>query len=252
MNVESIPNMQKIIIFPLVALVALLSSCINSYHVAGSSSLPDIDGRMLYLKEYVENNIKNIDSCNVLHGQFNFSGTLDTIKMANLYVGEQYVMPLVLEDGTIRISLTAAQHKVSGTPMNDELYKYLNKRVQLENQLEELSHQETQAIMNGENIEKMREKLFAQAQRLQAELDDLETSFIVNNSDNILGPQIFKTLCSTMSYPILTPQIEEIMSRATQKFKNDSFVSEFYRTASNNMHLMQGYDRQDLDNFPSK
>ena len=33
-------------------------------------------------------------------------------------------------------------------------------------------------------------------------------------------------------YPVLTPQIEDIMSKATAKFKNDPYVKEYYQTAN--------------------
>jgi hypothetical protein len=32
-------------------------------------------------------------------------------------------------------------------------------------------------------------------------------------------------------YPVLTPQIEDIMSKATKKFKDDPYVKEYYKTA---------------------
>ena len=68
----------------------------------------------------------------------------------------------------------------------------------------------------------------------------LETSFIIDNFDNVLGPGVFMMLCSGYKYPILTPQIEDIMSKATDKFKNNPFVMDYYRTACENMQRMQG------------
>ena len=43
-------------------------------------------------------------------------------------------------------------------------------------------------------------------------------------------------------YPILTPQIEYIMSKATQNFKNDPFVKEYYQAAQANENRMNGLD----------
>ena len=57
------------------------------------------------------------------------------------------------------------------------------------------------------------------------------TNFIVENFDNILGPGVFMMVTSGYQYPVLTPQIEDIMSKATKKFKNDPYVKEYYKTA---------------------
>ncbi|MDO4819915.1 MAG: DUF4369 domain-containing protein [Prevotella sp.] len=245
-------KMYRHAILSILTTILLLTSCAGSYNVQGSSSMSGLDGRMLYLKAVEDNELTSLDSCDVLHGEFHFSGTLDTIRMVNLFMGEEWVMPVVLESGPITISLTSAQQRVSGTPLNETLYRFLDKKLQIQNQIEELSHKEAQAIMDGERIEDVHDALIMQAQRLSAELDELETTFIVKNSDNILGPSIFETLCSGFQYPVLTPQIEEIMSRATQKFKSHPFVMDYYRTATENMRLMQGYDRKDLDNLPSE
>ena len=58
------------------------------------------------------------------------------------------------------------------------------------------------------------------------------TNFIVENFDNVLGPGVFMMMTSGYPYPVLTPQIEDIMSKATKKFKDDPYVKEYYRTAN--------------------
>ena len=41
-------------------------------------------------------------------------------------------------------------------------------------------------------------------------------------------------------YPELSPWVEDIMSKATDKFKNDPYVSEYYRKAKQNEAIMNG------------
>jgi putative uncharacterized protein (fragment) len=41
-------------------------------------------------------------------------------------------------------------------------------------------------------------------------------------------------------YPELTPWIEDIMSKATDKFKNDSYVRDYYEKAQENQQIMNG------------
>jgi hypothetical protein len=58
------------------------------------------------------------------------------------------------------------------------------------------------------------------------------TNFIVDNFDNVLGPGVFMMMTGSYPYPVLTPQIEDIMSKATKKFKDDAYVKEYYRVAN--------------------
>ena len=100
-------------------LVAAVSSCASSYNVQGSSSISALDGSKLYLKALKNNEVKNIDSCDVVHGEFHFAGLLDTVRMANLFMGDESIMPVVLEEGEITIKIDNASQSVGGTPLND-------------------------------------------------------------------------------------------------------------------------------------
>jgi hypothetical protein len=41
-------------------------------------------------------------------------------------------------------------------------------------------------------------------------------------------------------FPELTPWIEDIMSKATDKFKNDPYVKDYYKKAQENQQIMNG------------
>lgn len=220
----------------------LLTSCANSYNVQGSSSVSELDGSKLYLKTIRNNELKNLDSCAVVHGQFHFSGILDTVRVANLFMDDESILPLVLEDGDITITIDNANQSVGGTPLNDKLYQFLDKHRQLENQLGELSHKQSQMLLDGIDETTINEKLSAEAAAIAKEEDKLVTSFIVENFDNVLGPSVFMMMTSSFRYPVLTPQIEDIMSKATAKFKNDPYVKDYYKTATENETRMQGLD----------
>ena len=58
-------------------IMALFASCASSYNVTGSSSVSALDGSKLYLKALKEGAVKNLDSCDVVHGEFHFAGLLD-------------------------------------------------------------------------------------------------------------------------------------------------------------------------------
>ena len=224
------------------ATMALMASCANSYNVQGSSSISSLDGSKLYLKAVKNNELKSIDSCDIVHGQFHFSGILDTVRMANLFMDDQSIMPVVLEEGEIVIKLDNAAQSVGGTPLNDKLYKFIDKHKQLDNRMSELSHRQSQMMLEGVDGLTINEHLNAEAEKIAAEEDKLVTSFIVENVDNVLGPGVFMMITSGLNVPVLTPQIEDIMSKATDKFKNDPYVKEYYQVASENMAKMQGLD----------
>ena len=224
------------------ATMALMASCANSYNVQGSSSISSLDGSKLYLKAVKNNELKSIDSCDIVHGQFHFSGILDTVRMANLFMDDQSIMPVVLEEGEIVIKLDNAAQSVGGTPLNDKLYKFIDKHKQLDNRMSELSHRQSQMMLEGVDELTINEQLNAEAEKIAAEEDKLVTSFIVENFDNVLGPGVFMMITSGFNVPVLTPQIEDIMSKATDKFKNDPYVKKYYQVESENMAKMQGLD----------
>ena len=208
--------------------VMCLTSCVNSYNIQGSSNVSTLDGRMLYLKVLKNNDFKNVDSCDVVHGQFHFAGSVDSVRMANIFMDDESVLPLVLESGDITIKIDNTQQIVSGTPLNDKLFKFFNKYNQLKNQEADLVHIHDQAIMNGKNMDAVNNHLNAQAAKLSQQEDELVTSFVCENFDNVLGPGIFFMVT------------EDIMSKATDKFKNDPYVKDYYQKAQENQQIMNG------------
>ena len=238
-------------------LVAAVSSCASSYNVQGSSSISALDGSKLYLKALKNNEVKNIDSCDVVHGEFHFAGLLDTVRMANLFMGDESIMPVVLEEGEITIKIDNASQSVGGTPLNDSLYKFIDKHNQLSNRMNELSHRQSQMLLDGIDEQEIDQKLSAEANAIAAEEDELVTKFVVNNFDNVLGPGVFMMITSQYRFPVLTPQIEDIMSKATEKFKNDPYVKDYYKTAQENEARMNGMDeaaqpKPQPDSMPSQ
>ena len=122
--------MNRVLYF--LAILAVMTSCAESYNIEGSSSLSSLDGSKLYLKAVKDGKVQNIDSCEVVHGKFRFSGMLDTVKMVNLFMDERsLMMPIVLETGDIRVRIEDASRQVSGTPLNDVLYQFIDQHNQM-------------------------------------------------------------------------------------------------------------------------
>ena len=224
------------------AVMAVLTSCASSYNVQGSTSVTALDGNKLYLKALKSGEVRNIDSCDVVHGEFHFAGLLDTVRLANLFMDDESIMPVVLEEGEISVKIDPTGHRVAGTPLNDSLYKFIDKHDQLISRMNELGHRQNQMILEGIDEAEIAQQLNAEAASITAEEDELVTKFIEANFDNVLGPGVFMMIAGQYRYPILTPQIEYIMSKATEHFKNDPFVKEYYQTAQQNEQRMTGLD----------
>ena len=192
-----------------------------------------LDGSKLYLKTMVNDELKNLDSCDVVHGKFKFAGLLDTIKMASLYMDDQpLMMPIVIEQGDIEIHLDNTSRTVTGSPLNEKLYEFMKRHDQLGNELNELAHKQSQMLLEGIDENVINRQLTAEANRIAMQEDSLVTNFIVENFDNVLGPGVFMMVTANYQYPILTPQIEDIMSKATKKFKADPYVKQYYQVAN--------------------
>lgn len=234
-------SMKKILY--MLAILAGMTSCSESYNVQGSSSVSLLDGSKLYLKAIKDQQLQNIDSCEVIHGKFKFTGTLDTTMMVNLFMDDRpLMMPLVLEPGNIVVRIDDSSRKVSGTPLNELLYSFMDQHNQLSNRMNELGHRESQMLLDGIDEQEIARQLSVEAEQIAMEEDTLVTNFIVRNSDNVLGPGVFMMITAGMEYPMLTPQIEHIMSQASEAFKADSYVKEYYKAASEIQAKMQGMD----------
>jgi hypothetical protein len=238
------------------ALASCAEQYVESYNIQGSSSVTIPDGIKLYLRTKIGNELKDIDSCDVVHGDFAFSGKLDTTRLAILSIDKPGVPPvLVIERGDITVNVSETGLKVTGSPLNDKLYEYIGKQIQLENQQMELERKQTRLILEeGIDEEASARKVAAEVQMLLNRADSLETYFILENQDNVIGPFAFQMLTLPLwqkyNYPVFTPQIEEIMAKASQKFKTDPYVSEYYTKGKEFLARMRGEMSDDSEQKP--
>lgn len=228
------------VLYTIVSVLAL-TSCANSFHITGTTSVSVLDGQKLYLKVLKDTTLKNIDSCDVVHGQFQFGGTTDSVRVANIILDDGNSLPVVLEDGDIQVKIDNTQETVTGTPLNDKLTKFRQQFTRLTNESSDLVHQHDQAIMNGRDMDEVNSRLAAKDADINRRMDKLLTTFVTDNMDNVLGPYVFITVCmNKYNVPMLDAWIEDIMSRATDKFKNNPQVKEYYEAAQENQNIMNG------------
>lgn len=225
-------------------LVSVLTSCGKCYTIEGSSSINRLDGKMLFVRTLQDNGEwLNVDSAEIIHGEFKMKGQVDSVLFASLFMNGDNVMPLVVEKGNIKISITYDDMKASGTPLNNALYEFINKKNDLDMKIEELESKEARMVMDGVGLKEIYEEITKEEEILLKESNEYVKKFFVDHYETILGPNLFAILCGSLPYPVMTPQIEDILKDAPYTFKSHKLVKEFTSKAKENMQLIEEHQR---------
>ena len=235
------------ILYALMATV-LLASCSSSYNITGTSSVQMLDGKKLYLKNVRNDQKENIDSCDVVHGQFKFYGNIDSVRVVNLFIDDIYVTPIVLESGDIFVKIDNSQTTVGGTELNQELDHFMKSFFRLQDKVMDIEHEQNQSIMEGLEEQETMTALYNKLIGLSQQKDTLFTSVVTTNYENVLGPWAFVYRVSYETDPYNYPYpswmtnvlytramqelpswIEYIMAKAPLEFKQDAEVASFYK-----------------------
>jgi hypothetical protein len=225
-------------VFAILALLAF-NSCANGYLIEGNSSVARLDGKMLFVKVPRGNEMVKVDSAEVIHGVFRMQGETDSAFIASLFMDEQSIMPIVVEEGNIQIQIDNARIIATGTPLNEILYDFVGQKNSLDDRAYEVERLESRLIMDGKPMEEVETEITQEREKLAQELDELVKTFIQANYENVLGPGIFIMMCNGFPYPILTPMIEEIVDAAPEYFKNHNLVKEYMEAARENMERLK-------------
>ena len=109
------------------------------------------------------------------------SGGMDSTMLANVFLGDLSLMPIVLEEGEVKLNIGETQQTATGTPLNDTLSGFIQRKTQLDARMAELPHLESQMIMDGNDYEEIMYELGKQSKQLAVENDKLITRFIRDN-----------------------------------------------------------------------
>ena len=227
----------------LVSSLLIFTSCGNTYKIEGSSSVNSLDGKMVYLKMIKDGTSTSVDSAEVVHGNFKMKGKVDSTMMVTLFLDNEGIMPLVLEQGKINVSVDYNKLSARGTYLNEKLYDFIDKRNALDLKIDELDRKEVRLVMEGANIDDVQLQINKEAEDLVNEMNTHVKTFISTNYENVLGPGVFIMLCSGLPYPMMTPQIDEILKDAPYTFKSNALVKEFVNKAKENMELIEEHRR---------
>lgn len=231
-------------LLPLLCLLVVLTSCGKQYKIDGSSSINRLDGNMLFIKTLQDDGEwLAVDSAEIIHGMFTMKGKVDSVLFASLFMNDDNIMPLVVESGNIKISIAYDNMQASGTSLNDALYEFINKKNDFDVKLENLESKEARMMMDGVGLKEIYEEINKEGEMLTKESSEYVKKFLSDNYETILGPNVFIILCSSLPYPVLTPQVEDILKDAPYTFKNHRLVKEFTNKAKENMQLLEEHQR---------
>ena len=223
----------------LLCIMALFSSCSKRYKIEGVSSVSLLDGKMLFIKVLSGDQLVDIDSAEVIHGNFKMKGHVDSVMFASLYMDEDCIMPLVIENGNIDIQIDNARINVEGTPLNDIFYEFITKKTSLDDRAYEVEREESRMIMDGVDLDTIHREIDSKRKAISEEMNELAKSFIQENYDNVLGTGVFIMLCNSMPYPVLTPMMEEVVNKAPESFLNHPIIKELLVIAKDNRQRME-------------
>ena len=212
----------------------LFMSCSKNYKIVGTSSVSFLDGKMLFVKLMEGDRLVKIDSAEVVHGKFHMKGTLDTACMALLYMDDRVIMPFVMENGKINISIDHIGMKVKGTPLNDSFNDFVVEQNMLNDKAYEVERLESRMIMDGRDYDDVQTEIFQQRKELSDKMNMLVKTFIGDNYDNVLGAGVFMLLCGDMQTPAANPLMREILDEAPQSFLDIPCISRLAVTADIN------------------
>ncbi len=220
---------------PLLAL-AFVGCGGNHMNIQGTATIPELEGKTLYLRIYADGDMQVIDSARIQHGKFRFQGTEpDSSVMACLFLGDESIMPVALDGSALTVKLDAAERKVTGSALNDTLFAFIARKAELDARVAELPRRESRMILDGMDHDEILRLLNTEAVVLSEQENALVSKFIKDNMHNCLGPGVFMIVTSNFPYPILNPQIEELIALGSPSFLNNDYVKEYIRLAQENM-----------------
>lgn len=207
--------------------ITTLTSCGKKFKIDGVTSVSRLDGKMLFVKVLSGDELVNVDSAEVIHGYFQMEGKVDSVVLASLYMDDECIMPLVLEEGNIKIEINNVGISIKGTPLNDSFNKFIEDKTAIDDRAYEVEREESRMIMDGVDINTVQFEIDKKRVEVAQQMDNLIKTFISSNYENVLGPGVFIMIGNSLPYPFLTPVMEDIVNKAPEGFKNNNLIKNY-------------------------
>ena len=220
-------------IYTLFLLTLFAVSCSEQqYFVKGTSTQQLPDGEYAYMRPMNPNQQEFIDSCRVVHGKFEMTGPLDSVQCVMISMGS-FGIPMVLETGEVHISMQSSNIRVSGTPLNDAFYAFLDRRDSLMLVENDLLLRANDLLNRGYSDDYINKEIGYELIQTVSVLDSIQCDFVKSNYTNVLGVSWFLQMCREASeqcgYFVLPPSLEKVYDEAPPVFKSNVDIQNYLK-----------------------
>lgn len=222
-------------------------SCSTQYNIDGNSTIAGLDGQKLYLRSATpggDEHVTCLDSCEIVHGRFQFGGAVDSVQMVDLYIGDEPMMPVVIENGYLFVEMGNMVQTISGGPLNERLNSFLTKQSRYERELWDLNRRARNMLYEGKTVEQIVAVVDPVKSALLKQMKSLEVQFIKDNYSNALGPGYFMRMCNKTDIPVVSDDILDILVDAPAEFLKNPFVDDYVITMGITPELLQAEKAQ--------
>ena len=189
--------------------VLALASCQNKPSYTINGTIADVaDGEMVYLQNFVDGNMVNLDSAVVKGGAFQFKGDADTIAQSRYvaYPAKGMNSPVFLEAGTITLELNNELSKVAGTVCNDAYQKFIEEFYAINKEMRALYEQAQNDSLSDDQRKEAENQLNVK--------DSLSREIVYNtisaNITNVAGVQLLTRFSSMFDTERVRPLVDQI------------------------------------------
>lgn len=217
-------KMTRILIFILFA--TSLFSCTSKYKIDGKTSVSRLDGKMIYLC-MMNNEATIVDSAEIIHGTFKMSGDVDSTMMLMMFMDDNPITPIVLEDGNISIDLSYSDVYVRGTELNDKLCSFITRKKEYDNQMSVLDSKLAKRVLSGDDYDMAKSDIKEECDSLCSDYDAYIENFIRANYDNVLSSGVFTLICYSTPVEILPKSFFKLFKEAPESFRSNPLVLEY-------------------------
>ena len=196
----------------------------NGYTLNGSVAHSFFNGDSVYVLSMSADSGTVSSKGVVERGKFSLSGDAGSTDVAMLYISHNPVMPLVVEPGEITVSVGTDGISVKGTPLNNELGRFIAVKDSFDIAMTDILRKEARMLMEGFSADEARLAVQQEFAVAAAGFEEYIDSFVRSHYNDVLGPFVLAVYCGGMNYGMLNSKIQSLINDAPESFRNNRFV----------------------------
>ena len=196
----------------------------NGYTLDGSVAHSFFNGDSVYILSLSADSGTVSSKGVVERGKFSLPGDAESIDVAMLYISNKPIIPFVVEPGKITVSVSADSVSVKGTPLNNELGRFIAVKDSFDIAMTGILRKEARMLMEGVSADEARVALQQEFAVADAGFEEYIDSFVRSHYNDVLGPFVLAVYCGGMNYGMLNSKIQSLINDAPESFRNNRFV----------------------------